>query len=269
MNRLHTSTEEQYRRPITQDLVRGELVRTGGSVAQLYRRIESGNLLAQLHQNWETEFGDLQGLFADLLANPGQIRRGGRGEGTSSLREINGRPYFIKIYTPRSFRRRLREVVGRHRALREWSRTVRAVDAGVRTAMLVLAMAERKGLNSRNLIITSPANGVSVSRIFEGYAESPMDLDELIRLLAAQTVRYHRIGFYHRHLKATHLFLNEERTITCIDLEGSIVRRPLPHRLRVDNLRQMRRSLERYDLTRDRFAPYRQAYEEAWGAPGK
>jgi tRNA A-37 threonylcarbamoyl transferase component Bud32 len=158
----------------------------------------------------------------------------------------------------------LRDLCGQARALREWQCNVDAADVGVALAPLVLALSERRAWNARHLVITAPAPGIRVSDIFDGHVESPIEIDALVDLMGRELARLHRVGFFHRHFKATHLFLQPDHSFVCIDVESSRVLNPLPTKLRQENLGQIRRSLERYPVTRGRSNELEAAYHRAW-----
>ncbi len=237
------------------------------STAASYRLIRTPSVVAYLHREWESHAPELEGLLDKVLATPGDVRRGGSGQGVTALREMWGGQFFVKAYLPGRWSRRLRDLFGRARALREWRCNVDAAGAGVALAPLVLALSERRSWNARHLVITAPATGIRVSDILDGYLESPVEIDALARMMGRELARLHRVGFFHRHFKATHLFLQPDHSFVCIDLESSRVLNPLPKQLREENLGQIRRSLERYPVTRGRFEVLRAAYNHAWDSP--
>jgi tRNA A-37 threonylcarbamoyl transferase component Bud32 len=235
------------------------------STASTYRQIGTPSVVAYLHRNWESHASELEGLLDEVLASPGDVRRRGNGQGVTALRDMWGGQYFVKAYMPGRWSRRLRDLCGKARALREWRCNVDAADAGVALAPLVLALSERRMWNARHLVITAPAPGIRVSDIFDGYIESPIQIDGLVELMGRELARLHCVGFFHRHFKATHLFLQPDHSFVCIDVESSRVVNPLPKQLREENLGQIRRSLERYPMTKGRFEVLKTAYKHAWG----
>jgi tRNA A-37 threonylcarbamoyl transferase component Bud32 len=232
--------------------------------AASYRLIRTPSIVAYLHRDWESHASELEDLLDQVLASPGDVRRRGNGQGVTALRDMWGGQYFVKAYMPGRWSRRLRDLFGQARALREWRCNVDATDAGVALAPLVLALSERRSWNARHLVITAPAPGIRVSDIFDGHVESPMKIDALVQLMGRELARLHRVGFFHRHFKATHLFLQPDHSFVCIDVESSRVVNPLPQQLREENLGQIRRSLERYPITKGRFEALKDVYRSVF-----
>lgn len=189
--------------------------------------------------------GDLHRLFEEVAEHPGTILRGGGGQGVTSRREIGGRAVFCKMYKPDRLHRRLRDKFVGLRCLREWHANCLVTEAGVATAPLVAAVAERHGLSTRHLVISDPAPGHPVAHWLDGRLGPIADPAAFLGSLVAFVIRLHAVGLCHPHLHAKHVFTADGREFTLIDLDRATLCQPLPFWRRRYNLTQMTRSLRR------------------------
>jgi tRNA A-37 threonylcarbamoyl transferase component Bud32 len=206
--------------------------------------VSEGNISGVLHRKWQHAAGDLPGLLADLQQNPGEILRKGGGQGTTSRRDFDGVLAFIKVYPPGKLHRRLRDVLLKSRAVREWESNCALEALGIHTACVLAALTRRDGpFSHTHFFVTQAAPGEDLHGLLKGLRQDELRRRELLRFTGGYVAFLHRTGFWHAHLHAKHIFLTPERRVTLIDLERSMIRKQLPAAKVERNLRQIRKSL--------------------------
>ncbi len=210
-----------------------------------FEKIREGRLKGVIRIGWKEKLGDLSFLFDEILRNPGDILRDGGGQGLTSVKALAGKDLFCKIYFPSTFHRRLREFFGFHRILREWEANVRAQEAGVQTAPIILAASRRSKLSSLGLLVTEPAPGRDARHVLRGLNDDPPLRKKTLEHLGRYVAHLHQSGFFHAHLHCKHIFLKEDGEASLIDLENSkVAGGGLSKRQITLNLKQMVKSIE-------------------------
>ena len=233
-----------------------------------YNTIEKRKYQAVVHRSWAERLGDLEALFEEISADPELVENGRKGQGCTMQREIGGTNMYVKLYLPGRKSRRLRDLLGSHRAIREWEAHCRAEDNGIPTALMVVAFTSKKFWNCRHLVLTLPAAGQSVRKMLPALREHQKQREELLRFLGREIAVWHRKGFCHGHLNRSHLFIDEAWNLRTIDLEGSFIRKPLPDGERENNLRQLRKSLVKNLPDAGEFKILEDAYEREFVRSG-
>lgn len=205
-----------------------------------FDRVDSGGLRGVVHRDFAAKLGDLGALAAALEREPGKVLRKGGGQGITALCELPTGPAFLKIYPPGKLHRRLRDLVGEGRALREWRANCATQALGIETATVIAALTRRQGFGWTHFFLTAPAPGREAAGLLRADTTGRSDL---LNALGRHVRSLHDRGFWHAHLHAKHLFVADDGMVTLIDMERSQIRNPLPEKLRERNLRQMRKSL--------------------------
>lgn len=208
-----------------------------------FDRIADGPISGVVHRHWRDEIASPVSFMQSIEAAPGNILRKGGGQGITARREFPFGPLFVKIYSAGNLHRRLRDLLGEGRAMREWRANCAAQALGINTATVVAALTRRQGWAATHLFLTAPAPGGDAVHLLRNLHAGGEERGEILRLLGRYVASLHARGFWHAHLHCKHIFLNPARDLTLIDLERSAIIIPLPEAKRLRNLRQMRKSL--------------------------
>ncbi len=211
-----------------------------------FKKIPEGGLKGIVRIDWEEKLGDLNALFDDILAKPGKVLRRGGGQGLTSMKDLAGKKCFCKVYFPSNFHRRLRDLLGFHRVLREWEATVRAQEVGVQAASIILAVSRISNFSVLGLLVTEPAPGRDARKILKDLKDDPSHRKNILENLGRYVASLHHAGFFHAHLHCKHIFLKENGEASLIDMENSMVAGSLSKRQLTLNLEQMVKSIKSY-----------------------
>lgn len=180
-----------------------------------------------------------------IAESAGNLLRKGGGQGQTSLVLYNGRMVFCKVYSPSTWRRKMRDLLTEGRALREWRSNLRAERAGIRTARIQAAFTRREGADFIHYVLSEPAEGPDAATLLKQYREDEEARRGLLGELAHTVADFHHRGFFHAHLHCKHLFRGEDGGFTVIDLERCAVLRHVDPFHQRRNLRDMARSITR------------------------
>lgn len=197
------------------------------------------------HRTFAPLIGPFPALLDEVLADPGQVLRRGGGQGVTARRRIGEFRTFCKVYRAENLHRRVRDMLGVSRALREWECCLAAAGAGISVARVLFAGTRREGLGARHLVVTEELPGVAASRIAHALSADAAARASFEDELRAIVSGFHRAGFWHAHLHAKHVFIARDGTPMVIDLERSRVASRLPRSARDRNVAQMERSLRK------------------------
>lgn len=233
-----------------------------GSLRDDYDLVDDGPVRAAVLRAWRDRIGPVRPFFESFTDRPADADAR-MGQGETGMREVCGAAMYCKVYRPGRLSRRLRDLAGRHRALLEWQATCDAADAGIIPATLVFAATRRAGMASVHLVLTLPAPGECVLDLLRANRANPEFQLAVLRQAAPRVAEWHAAGFHHAHLTTRHLYLHDGGKMAGIDFESSRVVRPLPDRLRANNLRQIHESLAKYIDDRAVFESFQRLYDEA------
>jgi tRNA A-37 threonylcarbamoyl transferase component Bud32 len=212
--------------------------------------------------------GDFRHVFCDVTGSPGTVLRKGGGQSVTSRREFNGQTVYCKVYRSDRLHRRLRDRLIGFRCFREWHANCLVNEAGIATAPIVAALAQRRGFSTLQLVISEPASGRSVAHWLEGRPGALPNRAAFLAALAGFLARLHGVGVFHPHLHAKHIFTVDGHTFSLIDLDRATICQPLPVWRRRYNLSQMRTSLKRLG-TDDDARHFEREYWIACGLPAE
>lgn len=213
------------------------------------------------HREWEGRVACWRDFAAELDQTEGMLLRRGGGQGITQRCDLFGESVFVKKYPPDKLHRRLRDLVGKLRSLREWECNVAAAEAGIATARVLAAFSVRAPFRTRHYFISSPAPGESIQDLLKRAKGDPAEREKLLALLAAFVHDIHGKGLFHAHLNCPHIFMTAEGAFSLIDLERAEVSPPLATKKIERNLDQVSRSISRL-LGPEGLAEFRRLYEK-------
>ncbi len=224
--------------------------------------IHGGGVRGVVHKSVSDQIEDWGSFARKLEEEEGQLLRQGGGQGVTSRKKLFGISVFCKIYMPDKLHRRLRDLAGRLRCMREWDSNCKAAEAGIDTAPILAAFAQvSPPLHTKHYFLTAPAAGQDLCSIFKAGPEEA-EREMILKKLGGYVSRLHGIGFCHAHLNCPHIFMGEDYQFSLIDLERAFIRKPLHQRYIDRNLKQLDKSLKKLVSPEEREI-FRAAYNEA------
>jgi len=225
-----------------------------------YAKISDPGIRGVVQRKWRARIGSVGKLLNSIERNPGEVLRGGGGQGVMCRRDVGGIQAFCKVYRAQELRRKIRDALGISRTRREWESCMRAQEAGIHVARILLAGTRREGLAATHLIVTEPLPGVSATHILRRLNHEPELRDEFLRVLGAYVASLHAKGFWHADLHCKHIFFTRRAEPMLIDLDKSRISSFLSQTARDRNLMQMEKSFAR-ELDAPDPAPFREGYK--------
>ncbi len=225
-----------------------------------YAKISDPGFRGVVQRKWRDRIGSVGKLLSSIERDPGEVLREGGGQGLMCIRDVGGIRAYCKVYRAQEFRRKVRDAFGISRTRREWESCMKAQEAGVHVARILLAGTRRDGLRATHLIVSEPIPGVSAAKILRRLSDTPELRDDFLRTLGAYVASLHARGFLHAHLHCKHIFLTRAGEPVLLDLERSRLSSRPSQAARAKNLRQMEKSFAR-ELDDPDPAPFREGYK--------
>lgn len=210
-----------------------------------FHEINEPGIGGVFHRQWEGRIAGWKDFAEQLDQTEGMLLRRGGGQGITQRCDLFGESVFVKKYPPDKVHRRLRDLVGKLRSLREWESNVSAAEAGIGTARVLAAFSVRALFRTRHYFISAPAPGESMQELLKRAKNDAAERERLLAMLAAFVHDIHGRELFHAHLNCPHIFMTPEGNFTLIDMERAFVAPPLA-RGKIDRNRgQIRRSVSR------------------------
>jgi len=214
-----------------------------GNSPEDFEQVVAGRLRGVVHKRLAAALGNLDRLDDTLEQCPREVLRKAGGQGVTARCDFPTGPIFLKKYAPGNLERRLRDIFGVGRAMREWESNCSAHRAGVRTATFVAALSQKHTFGSTHYVLTLPAPGLSISKRLRVPGIEPAEQRDVMMRFGKFARYCHEKGFWHAHFQIKHVFVDPDWNFTVIDLERSRVDAAISSSAKERNLRQVKRSL--------------------------
>ena len=202
---------------------------------------------------------DLMGIFTDDFLGDIEaavVRKGGRTIKDSRVRWAaiypSGEALFIKKYRVKDWKERLRYLISRSKAKKEWDVSLAVRNRGMRIPAPVGVIERRRwGLLEENIYISEAIEGAQplmdfcMERFGEGDLRGGEEKRRIVRLLGDTVGHIHHGGLYHADLHAGNFLIRKggEGALYLTDLHRARMRKTLSHRQRLWNIAQLFYSL--------------------------
>jgi len=203
---------------------------------------QSSSCLGYIHSKWKNRADYFWDILLGKQDIEGEPLRSGGGQGITYAVNRGKSPMYIKLYKPGRLSRRLRDLMGSYRWRREFEAHLQAEKKGIRCSQIVAALSYGPLYSMNHLVATLQVPGREVAKILRE-SSNPEEKEHTLELLAKKVKEFHRLGFWHAHLHAKHMFVTSSDEIYVIDLERSAFYDTLPDKKRDRNLKQITKSL--------------------------